>query len=282
MNVKNALDYFGTYTRGVDGAVSTFKFEYLTSLGIAAIVIFLGKFIVGKSKLLQKYAIPAPVVAGLLFSILVAIIKSLGIVGFEFDVDLTKDLAQNIFFLAVGYGFSAGLIKNAGGKFLVKIAFAACLLITLQNVVGILVGKLINLDPFLALQCSSSSMSGGVGTAAAMGKVFEGMGAPANVTEVGVAAGTMGNIMGSLIGGPVAAYLISKYSLKSDPNDKPEQELSDSVYELKDKNLVSAFALALLIGALGMPIYFLLDNIPYIEMPKFIGCLFAGAIMRKA
>lgn len=40
MNVKNALDYFGTYTRGVDGAVSTFKFEYLTSLGIAAIVIF--------------------------------------------------------------------------------------------------------------------------------------------------------------------------------------------------------------------------------------------------
>lgn len=99
-------------------------------------------------------------------------------------------------------------------------------------------------------------MSGGVGTAAAMGKVFEGMGAPANVTEVGVAAGTMGNIMGSLIGGPVAAYLISKYSLKSDPNDKPEQELSDSVYELKDKNMVSAFALALLIGALGMPIYF--------------------------
>ena len=217
-----------------------------------------------------------------MFSILVAIIKSLGIVGFEFDVDLTKDLAQNIFFLAVGYGFSAGLIKNAGGKFLVKIAFAACLLITLQNVVGILVGKLINLDPFLALQCSSSSMSGGVGTAAAMGKVFEGMGAPANVTEVGVAAGTMGNIMGSLIGGPVAAYLISKYSLKSDPNDKPEQELSDSVYELKDKNMVSAFALALLIGALGMPIYFLLDNIPYIEMPKFIGCLFAGAIMRNA
>lgn len=282
MNVKNALDYFGTYTRGVDGAVSTFKFEYLTSLGIAAIVIFLGKFLVGKSKLLQKYAIPAPVVAGLLFSILVAIIKSLGIVGFEFDVDLTKDLAQNIFFLAVGYGFSAGLIKNAGGKFLVKIAFAACLLITLQNVVGLLVGKLINLDPFLALQCSSSSMSGGVGTAAAMGKVFEGMGAPANVTEVGVAAGTMGNIMGSLIGGPVAAYLISKYSLKSDPNDKPEQELSDSVYELKDKNMVSAFALALLIGALGMPIYFLLDNIPYIEMPKFIGCLFAGAIMRNA
>ena len=30
-----------------------------------------------------------------------------------------------------------------------------------------------------------------------------------------------------------------------------------------------------------MPIYCLLDNIPGIEMPKFIGCLFAGAIVRN-
>ena len=30
-----------------------------------------------------------------------------------------------------------------------------------------------------------------------------------------------------------------------------------------------------------MPIYMLLDSIPMIEMPKFIGCLFAGAIGRN-
>ena len=35
------------------------------------------------------------------------------------------------------------------------------------------------------------------------------------------------------------------------------------------------------VAALGMPIYCLLDNIPMIEMPKFIGCLFAGAIARN-
>ena len=45
--------------------------------------------------------------------------------------------------------------------------------------------------------------------------------------------------------------------------------------------MISAFALVLLICALGMPIYCLLDNIPTIEMPKFIGCLFAGAIVRN-
>lgn len=45
--------------------------------------------------------------------------------------------------------------------------------------------------------------------------------------------------------------------------------------------MIKAFALSLLVAALGMPIYCLLDNIPMIEMPKFIGCLFAGAIARN-
>ena len=64
-------------------------------------------------------------------------------------------------------------------------------------------------------------MSGGVGTASAFGPIFEGWGAQ-DATTIGVAAGTLGNVMGSLIGGPVAAFLIAKHGLKSDPNDKPE------------------------------------------------------------
>ena len=102
-----------------------------------------------------------------------------------------------------------------------------------------------------------------------------------DATTIGVAAGTMGNIMGSLIGGPVAAFLIHHYSLKSDPNDKPEAAATGKVPELNNTNMIMMFALALLLAALGMPIYCLLDNIPMIEMPKFIGCLFAGAIGRN-
>ena len=58
-----------------------------------------------------------------------------------------------------------------------------------------------------------------------------GWGAP-DATTIGVAAGTMGNIMGSLIGGPVAAFLIAKHGLKSDPNDKPEAAATGKVPEL--------------------------------------------------
>ena len=280
--MEHILSYFGTYTPAADGAVASFKFEYLCSLGFAAIVIFMGRWMVAHSSALKKFAIPAPVVSGLLFSIVIAIIKGSGIMAIKFDVATIKDLCQNIFFLCVGFGFSYKLLRRAGGKLCIKIAVAACLLITLQDVLGVLVGKVIGLHPLLALQCSSSAMSGGVGTASAFGPIFiDKFGAPDSATTVGVAAGTMGNIMGSLIGGPVAAFLISRHGLKSDPNDKPDAEMTGSVPELNNGRMVSTFALCLLAAALGMPIYCLLDNIPGIEMPKFIGCLFAGAIVRN-
>ena len=280
MTLEKILGYFGTYTAGVDGAVSSFQFEYLTSLGFAAIVIFLGHAIVKRSALLKKFAIPAPVVSGLLFSIAVAILKASGVMAFSFDVKTIQDLCQNIFFMCVGFGFSAKMLRHAGGKLCVMIAFAACLLITCQDVLGVAIAHLINLNPLLALQCSSSAMSGGVGTASAFGPIFEGWGAQ-DATTIGVAAGTLGNVMGSLIGGPVAAFLIAKHGLKSDPNDKPEAKATGKAPELDNTKMIMMFAMCLLLAALGMPIYCLLDNIPMIEMPKFIGCLFAGAIARN-
>lgn len=279
--MENILSYFGTYTPAADGTIAGFQFEYLTSLGFAAIVIFLGRFIIDHSTPLRKFAIPAPVVSGLLFSILVAAIKGSGIIALSFNVGTIKDLCQNIFFMCVGYGFSAKLLKNAGGKLCVKIALAACLLITMQDVLGVVVAKFIGMHPLLGLQCSSSAMSGGVGTASAFGPIFVKLGAPENATEVGVAAGTMGNIIGSLIGGPVAAFLITRHHLKADPNDKPDSAKTGAANPLVNSRMVSCFGLVLLICALGMPIYCLLDNIPKIEMPKFIGCLFAGSIVRN-
>lgn len=278
--MENIISYFGTYTPAADGAIAGFKFEYLCTLGFAAIVIFVGRAIVAHSAALRKYAIPAPVVSGIIFSIIVSIIKATGIANITFDATLMKDLTQNIFFLCVGFGFSAKMLKHAGGKLCVMIAVAACLLITCQNLLGVGLASLIGMNPLLALQCSSASMSGGVGTASAFGPIFEEWGA-ANATSVGVAAGTLGNVMGSLIGGPVAAFLIMRHGLKSDPNDKPEAQATGKVIELDNTRMIMMFALTLLIAALGMPIYCLLDNIPMIEMPKFIGCLFAGAIARN-
>ena len=110
--MADIISYFGTYTPAADGAAASFKFEYLCTLGFAAIVIFLGRAIVARSAPLRKYAIPAPVVSGIIFSILVSLIKGMGIVDISFDASLMKDLTQNIFFLCVGFGFSAKMLRR--------------------------------------------------------------------------------------------------------------------------------------------------------------------------
>ena len=276
---ETILSYFGTFTPAAEGPAA-FQFEYLTSLGFAAIVIFLGRTIVARSATLRKFAIPAPVVSGLLFSVVIALLKGSGVIALSFEASVVKDLCQNLFFMCVGFGFSFKMLKKAGGKLCAMIALAACLLITIQDIIGVLVGNLIGLHPLLSQQCSSAAMAGGVGTASAFGPIFIEMGAPESTTTVGVAAGTMGNIMGSLIGGPVAAYLISRHKLKSDPNDRPDAA-SGEIVELNNGRMISMFTMCLLLTALGMPLYCILDNIPMIEMPKFIVCLFAGATARN-
>ena len=73
--LETIIPYFGTYTPAAQGGADAFHFEYLTSLGFAAIVIFLGRTIVARSATLRKFAIPAPVVSGLLFSVVIALLK---------------------------------------------------------------------------------------------------------------------------------------------------------------------------------------------------------------
>ena len=52
--MENIISYFGTYTPAADGAIANFKFEYLCTLGFAAIVIFLGRAIVAHSAALRN------------------------------------------------------------------------------------------------------------------------------------------------------------------------------------------------------------------------------------
>ena len=53
--MENIISYFGTYTPAADGAIANFKFEYLCTLGFAAIVIFLGRAIVAHSAALSRF-----------------------------------------------------------------------------------------------------------------------------------------------------------------------------------------------------------------------------------
>lgn len=268
---------FGTYTEATADAMASFQFNYFVTLAFAAIVIFAGRAFVRHSAFLRKAALPAPVVSGLLFSIVISCIKIFGHFQISFDAATMKDFAQNMFFAGVGFAFSAGMLKKAGKKLVINIAIGAVLIITLEDLLGIGLSYILDFHPLLALQCSSASMAGGVATASAMGPFYESLGA-ADATVVGVAAGTCGNILASLIGGPVAVALIKRYNLKSDPNDKPAVS-EESVHPLNEATMLKALAMMMLLAFLAEPITWLFGLI-HVQMPVCISCIFGGALAR--
>ena len=111
--------------------------------------------------------------------------------------------------------------------------------------------------PLLGIQIGTGALAGGVGTTSAFGPVYEGMGA-VGATEIGVSAATVGMILGSLTGGPLAVMLIKRYKLKADPQDGALQAGgSEEKTALDTGKLLGTICMITIIAACGIPIYML-------------------------
>ena len=262
-----------------DFETMTLTMDLLATTGFGYIMVFLGKAIVSRVKAFQDWGLPAPVIGGLLVALILSILKTNGILAVKWTTSLSSHI-MNIFFTCVGFGFSRTLLDR-GKKFCAGIALSVLLLVLLQGILGIVVADVVGLHPLVGIQIGTGALAGGVGTTSAFGPVYEAMGAE-GATAIGVAAATRGMVIGSLTGGPLAVLLIKRNNLKADPKDL---ELiggnDDEVTPLNHKSLLSSVCMMTIIAMCGIPIYLILCEIPYIEMPYFIGCLFAGAIARN-
>ena len=264
---------------GFDAATSTLTLDLLATTGFGCLMVFLGKAIVRRVKPFQDWGIPAPVVGGLLVALILSYLKITGLFAVQWTSTLGSHL-MNLFFTCVGFGFSKTLLER-GKKFCAGIALSVLLLVLLQGLLGMFLAQMLGLHSLLGIQIGTGALAGGVGTTSAFGPVYEGMGA-VGATEIGVSAATVGMILGSLTGGPLAVMLIKRYKLKADPQDGALQAGgSEEKTALDTGKLLSTICMITIIAACGIPIYMLLSMIPYIEMPYFIGCLFAGAIARN-
>lgn len=262
-----------------DVLTSTLTLDLLATTGIGCLMVFLGKAIVKKIKPFQDWGIPTPVVGGLIVALILSLLKANDIFSVKWTSTMGSHL-MNLFFTCVGFGFSKSLLDR-GKKFCAGIALSVLLLVLLQGFLGIFLAQALGLHPLLGIQIGTGALAGGVGTTSAFGPVYEAAGA-VGATEIGVSAATMGMILGSLTGGPLAVLLIRKHNLKADPGDLELQgQGADKDPLLNTGYLLNTLCTITIIAACGIPIYLLLSKIPYIEMPYFIGCLFAGAIARN-
>ena len=252
------------------------QLDILESLGVAIFAFILGSFIKNRVNFFQKFFIPAPVIGGLIISLINLILNQIGFGFFKFD-EVIQDFFMNIFFTCIGLACSFKVLKKSGWLG-IKLAFAIILLLPLQNLLSVALTYIFGINPLLGVAMGSTSMTGGIGSAVSFGKIMEGYGA-INSTSIGVAAATFGILVGSLVGGPVASRLISRNNLKS-TGSKNLNDNSKKIRPISQKTLMDAIIVIGLASFLGTFINRILA-LTSLNFPYYVGCQFGGLITRN-
>lgn len=175
--------------------MATYNFDFYSTLVCMVAVLLLGRFIIARLKVLQDYNIPEPVIGGLIAALIILGIYKYLHIEFKFDSSL-KDPLMLAFFTSVGLSADFASLKK-GGKMLWIFLFFVSILLILQNVIGLSLAYVMNVNALVGLLGGSITMSGGHGTGAAWAAEF--IKAPYNftaATEVAMACATFGLVIG--------------------------------------------------------------------------------------
>ena len=258
-----------------DGSLHISSFLAVT-LGI--VVLFVGKRINDGVEFLREFSIPEPVTGGLLFSILFGLVYATTGVAVEFDLE-ARDVLLVYFFTTVGINASFKDLL-AGGKPLIILLAITIGYMILQNLTGITVASLFDLPSQVGLLGGSVSLIGGHGTAIAWApRIAEDFGI-SNAMEIGIACATFGLILASLMGGPIAKFLISRHKLSPEKIEAQNVGTSDGVRNqgighLDFLDAILAIHVSAIIGL------FLNEGLKEagLQLPLFVTCLFSGILI---
>jgi ESS family glutamate:Na+ symporter len=259
----------------------TFDFDATQTLAAAIGVLFVGSFATSHIGFLRDNNIPVPVVGGILFAVITAMLHGAG-VQLSFDMAL-KGPFMLAFFTTIGLGADLRLLARGGPRLLLFVG--VCLLyLIVQDTLGVLAALSMDLHPLVGLLSGSITLSGGHGTGAAYAEKFSSVQNIAGAMELAMACATFGLIIGGIIGGPVAGRLIRKRALEPDARDHEHDGVDDeaeSESPLTPETLLRTlfFILLCLIG--GGLLNGAFRGAAF-TLPGFVWCLLLGVGIRNA
>jgi ESS family glutamate:Na+ symporter len=249
------------------------------TLGI--LVLFVGKRLNTAIGFLREFSIPEPVTGGLLVSLIATLVYGVSGVALDFELG-ARDTLLVYFFTTIGINASVRDLL-AGGKPLAILLVIAIAYMFLQNVIGVSLAGLLELPAAVGLLGGTISLIGGHGTAIAWAPRISEAHGVANALEIGLACATFGLILASLMGGPIARFLIARYRLRPAVAEAPDVGVAEDTVKAGGDavdflDAILAIHICILIGAglnagaakLGL------------ELPLFVTCLLAGILMTNA
>ncbi|MFV0372105.1 MAG: sodium/glutamate symporter [Azonexus sp.] len=265
----------------------TIQFSTYYTLIFAVVVLLLGQFMVRHVRFLREFNIPEPVAGGL-----VAALASYGInlaTGYRPAFDGSLQTAFMLCFFS-SIGLSANFAKlRAGGSALVVFLLVIVVFVFVQNGVGVALASALGLNPLIGLITGSITLLGGPGTAGAWGTVLEAQHGIVGAMTIGIACATFGLVIGGLIGGPMAKWLILRHRLHNGPDHDdglPVDQATPNFEFPHEQRLITADAaietLALFAGCLAFAEFMTqLTQGTAVQLPTFVWALGGGVLIRN-
>ena len=256
--------------------------DTLETLMGASLVLLLGRQILARIGILRTYSIPEPVVGGLLVAFLAFALRAVFQIDVRFDTTLQTPLMLT-FFATIGLNADLAGLK-AGGRSLIVFLGAVVGLLVMQDALGLALAWALGQERLLGLLGASVTLSGGHGTGAAWARVFAERHGLASATEIAIACATFGLILGGLIGGPVARFLITRHSLVPNPESNAAGlsgfEQPKAVRPITAMAVIETVALIAVCLAVGSALALWLAGTAF-ELPAFVCVLFVGVSLRN-
>lgn len=249
------------------------------ALTVGFVVFFVGRYLTKKVHFLAEYNIPEPVSGGIAVALSTWAFYEFFAREISFDLS-ARDALLVYFFTTVGLNARfADLVR--GGLPLLLMLVATVVFMFLQNLVGIAAALLWGLPSQTGVLLGTASLIGGHGTAIAWGPTIAESYNVTGAAELGVAMATMGLIVASLLGGPIAKYLVEKHDLKSDPDEEAafvimEEDDRDNHFDYVD--FIRSLLVANVAIIIGYSAYVALQEAG-VMLPLFVPCLLAGIIL---
>ena len=260
--------------------MTTVQVPGLLSFTIAIVVFFIGAGLNSFIKPLQRWNIPEAVTGGLLAAAATLIAYAFFRVEISFSL-AARDMLLLYFFTGIGLNAKLDDLISGGRPFLILLALTLVYLV-IQNLIAAGSVAALNLPAGMTALVGSAALIGGHGTTIAWAPIIAARSGLGNALEVGVATATLGLVVASLVGGPIAGFLIRRHQLSgpSTPDpvvgvpDDPGDRFADDINHITLMRTLLILNIVILIG-------FALQELvseASIKLPLFVICLLVGIV----
>ncbi len=259
-----------------------FEVHSFLALTIGIIVYFVGMRLDRFIPFLRQYNIPEPVTGGILASLVALVLYS--ITGTELNYDLSiRDTLLVYFFTGIGINARISDLID-GGKPLMILLAVTLGYIVFQDIIGVAAASLIGQPTAIGVLTGSASLIGGHGTSIAWAPEIAAKHAVPNALEIGVASATLGLVIASLLGGPIAKYLLSKHQLSGSDDVQPVMGLPHKDEDTEQINHVSLMSVILSLHVAIILGYFLNEIVAAagLRLPLFVSCLLSAIALSNS